>query len=376
MHSEEILKNVKRIVVKVGTSTLTYETGKLNLERLDSLVRELADLTNQGKEVILVTSGAVGAGLGRLGLSEKPKTVPEKQAAAAIGQGVLLHMYEKLFAEYNQIAAQILLTRDDIGDRRRYLNARNTINSLFNYGVIPIVNENDTIAVDEIRLGDNDTLAALVAGLADAELLAILSDIEGLYNANPRRNKSANLISEVTEITNEMEKLAGEPGSKYGTGGMYTKLQAAKICMNSGIPMVLASGAKPQVLHGLLRGERIGTMFFPKEHWLHGRKRWIAFGSDVQGELTVDLGAANAIIEKGKSLLPAGVVAVTGTFEAGNIVSIKNNQGKEIARGIVNYSAADLKRIMGMKSVQIAEVLGVKDYDEIVHRDNMSVAVN
>ncbi|WP_227767576.1 glutamate 5-kinase [Zhaonella formicivorans] len=369
----EIFKNAARIVVKVGTSSLAHNTGKLNLLQLEKLVRELADLRNQGKQVILVTSGAVGAGVGKLGLKCKPKTMPEKQAAAAVGQGVLLHMYEKIFAEYGQVVGQVLLTREDLADRKRYLNARHTLMALLQYGVLPIVNENDTVAVEEIRLGDNDTLSALVAGLVDADLLVLLSDIEGLYNGNPKTNPEACLIPVIEEITPEVEALAGGAGTSLGTGGMGTKLQAAKIAMNSGIPMVIAHGAKPGILQQIVTGEFTGTLFVPREARLHTKKRWIAFGSGIQGKITVDAGAQKAVVDDGKSLLPIGITAVEGNFEVGNVVSIHGPSGGEFARGIVNYASWEIEKIKGKNTSEILGILGHKDYDEVIHRDNLAI---
>jgi glutamate 5-kinase len=245
MLTRQSLGEAKRIVVKVGTSTLTHSTGKLNLQGIEKLVRELSDLANQGKQILLVTSGAVGAGMDRLGLKEKPKTIPEKQAAAAVGQGILMHAYEKLFGEYGQVVAQVLLTREDSVNRSRYANCRNTFMTLLSMGVIPIVNENDAVAVDELKIGDNDTLSAMVASIVEADLLINLSDIEGLYTANPQTDPTATLIAEVADITPAIEELAGGPGSDKGTGGMYTKIQAAKIAVNSGVVMVIASGPGP-----------------------------------------------------------------------------------------------------------------------------------
>lgn len=372
-HWKDILINSKRIVVKVGTSSLTHQTGKLNLFQLEKLIRELADLANQGRQIILVTSGAVGAGVGRLGLSTRPKNMPEKQAAAAIGQGVLMHMYEKIFSEYGHIVAQILLTREDLADRKRYLNARNTFFALLSFGAVPIVNENDTVAVEEIRLGDNDTLSALVAGLVDADLLVLLTDIDGLYDSNPKLSQDAKLIPLIYEVTTEIEAMAGGAGSELGTGGMGTKLVAAKIAMSSGIPMVIANGENDKILHSILDADFKGTLFLPKEVRLHTKKRWIAFGSDLQGRIYVDAGAERAIVGNGKSLLPAGITKVEGTFEAGNVVGLWGPKGIEFARGMVNYSSDEIVKIMGKNTQDILTILGHKDYDEVIHRDNLVV---
>jgi len=369
------IPTAKRIVVKVGTSTLSHLTGKLNFQRIEKLVRELADLANQGKEIILVTSGAVGAGMDRLGLKEKPRTIPEKQAAAAVGQGILLHTYEKIFGEYGQVVAQVLLTREDSVNRRRYANSRNTLLTLLSMGVIPIINENDAVAVDELKIGDNDTLSALVASIVDADVLIILSDVEGVYTANPQSDATASLIQEIGDITPEIEELAGGPGSMRGTGGMYTKIQAAKIAVNSGVVMVIASGMRDGVVREVLSGANIGTLFLSKESRLHIRKRWLAFGSRIRGSVVVDKGCEQAIVTTGSSLLPAGVTAVEGEFEQGSTIRVLTDEGREIARGVVNYGADDVRKIAGAQTQDIIERLGSKLYDEVIHRDNMVLLV-
>ncbi|NLT94430.1 MAG: glutamate 5-kinase [Clostridia bacterium] len=372
---KELIIKARRIVIKVGTSTLTHSTGKLNLALIEKLVRQLTDLSHQGKEVLLVTSGAVGAGMGKLGLKEKPKTIPEKQAAAAVGQGIIMHIYEKLFSEYGLVVAQLLLTRADMTDRRRFLNARNTLLTLLNKGVVPIINENDTVAIEEIKFGDNDTLGALVAGLVDADLLILLSDIEGLYTGDPRKDKNAQLIPIVEEITAEIQGLAGNAGTKFGSGGMSTKISAAKIAVNAGIPMIIANGSRPDVIREICAGSPIGTLFIPREVKPHARKSWIAFGSDVQGKLWVDDGARKAIINNGKSLLPSGIKRVEGDFTSGHVVSIVDLEGVEFARGIVNYSAEELELIKGIQTKDIVNILGHKDYDEAIHRDNLALRI-
>lgn len=369
------IPTAKRIVVKVGTSTLSHSTGKLNFQRIERLVRELADLANQGKEIILVTSGAVSAGMDRLGLKEKPKTIPEKQAAAAVGQGILLHTYEKIFGEYGQIVAQVLLTREDSVNRKRYANSRNTLLTLLSMGVIPIINENDAVAVDELKIGDNDTLSAMVASIVDADLLIILSDVEGVFTANPQSDPTAALIPEIGDITPEIEDLAGGPGSMRGTGGMYTKIQAAKIAVNSGVVMVIASGFRDGVVREVLSGSNVGTLFLSKESRLHIRKRWLAFGARIRGSVIVDKGCEQAIITTGSSLLPAGITVVDGDFEQGSTIRVLTAEGREIARGVVNYGADDVRKIAGVQTQDIIEKLGSKLYDEIIHRDNMVVLV-
>lgn len=366
------LQKMRRMVVKVGTSTLTHSTGKLNLGQLERLVREFADIRNRGIEVILVSSGAVGAGMGRLGLKKKPQNIPEKQALAAVGQGILMQMYEKLFAEYGEVVAQILLTREDINQRDRYLNARNTLLTLLKLGVIPIINENDTVAFEEIKFGDNDTLAALVAGLVDADLLVLLTDIDGLYTADPRKDQTAQLLKEVHELAPEIMNLAGEAGSALGSGGMLTKIQAAEIIGNSGIPMIVANGMRQGVLKEIVMGENPGTLFLPSEHRLNSRKAWIGYASKACGAVYVDEGAEKALLEMGKSLLPSGIIDVEDDFERGSVVSVRGKSG-EIARGIVNYGAAEIRKIMGRQSKEISKILGYKDFDEVIHRDNLTL---
>ncbi|MDD4238092.1 MAG: glutamate 5-kinase [Desulfotomaculaceae bacterium] len=361
----------KRVVVKVGTSSVAHATGKPNLFKIESLVRQLADLYNIGKEVILVTSGAIGTGAGKLGLPGRPRTIPEKQAAAAVGQGVLMHIYEKIFAEYGVTVGQVLLTREDFSDRRRFLNARNALHAMLNFGVIPVINENDTVAVDEIKLGDNDNLSALVATLIDAELLVLLSDIEGLFTADPRKDTSAQLIRDVTEMTPEIEALCGGAGSKLGTGGMATKIQASKIAMHSGIITVIANMEEKDIIRRIIAGDPVGTVFWPCANKMENKKRWIAFSSSICGKIYVDEGAARALIKQGKSLLPSGITRVEGSFDMGNTVVIVGADSIEIARGIVSYSSDEIERIKGAQTREIVRILGHKDYDEVVHRNNM-----
>lgn len=370
----EMLKNAKRIVVKVGTSTITYSNGKRNFSQIDRLARELSDLQNQGKEMILVTSGAVAVGVDRLGLPQKPDTIPGKQAAAAVGQGVLMHTYEKFFADYGQVVAQVLLTKTESIDRHRYTNSRNTFMELLKQGVIPIVNENDVVALDELKIGDNDNMSALVAGIVDADLVIILSDIDGLYTANPQTNPDAELVPLVTEITPEIEASAGGVGSARGTGGMATKIQAAKAATSSGINLVIASGTEKNAIPRIVNGENIGTLFVSRENRLQFRKRWLAFGARIQGSVVVDAGCAEAIHKAGGcSILPAGVVAVEGCFEPGSTISVKDGDGHELARGLSHYSSEELEKIKGCKSCDIEDIIGHKNYDEIIHRDDLVI---
>ncbi|MBC2582016.1 glutamate 5-kinase [Clostridium sp. DJ247] len=370
---KQYLENIKRIVVKVGSSTLTHNTGNLNLCRIEKIVRQLVDIHNRNIEIVLVSSGAVAAGRGKLGIKCRPKTMPEKQAAAAVGQGILLHMYEKMFSEYGKTVAQILLTREDISQRGRFLNSRNTFFALFEQGVIPIVNENDVIAVDEIKFGDNDNLSAMVASLVEADLLIILSDIDGLYDSNPKDNPDAKLIYNVEKITQQIEASAGGAGSDLGTGGMATKVNAAKIATSSGASMFILNGNAHNIINDALDGELIGTLFKAEENHLQAKKHWIAFGTRPQSKIVVDSGAEEALIKKNKSLLPKGIVSVDGVFNAGEVVSIVNKEGMELAHGICNYSSVEINFIKGLDTSLIEDKLGHKDYDEIVHKNNLVI---
>ena len=373
--ARERLREAQRIVVKVGTSTLTHETGKLNLHRIDLLLREIADLKNQGKEMILVSSGAIAAGLGKLGLAQKPDSIPEKQAVAAIGQGVLMHIYEKLFAEYGQVMGQVLLTKENSVQHHQYIHSRNSLLAQLSMGAIPVINENDAVAVDEIKIGDNDNLSAMVATLVDADALIILSDIEGLYTANPATHPEAELIAEIPEITPEVEAIAGGAGSKLGTGGMMTKIQAAQIAMSAGVTMVIASGSRENVLRDILTGQNIGTVFPARESHLRVRKSWLAFGKRLAGEIVVDAGCSRAMREQGASILPAGVVACDGDFAAGSTVRVLTEAQQEIARGIVNFGAEDLQKILGRQTEDIGKLLSGDLPTEVIHRDNMVLMV-
>ncbi|MBO8141863.1 MAG: glutamate 5-kinase [Firmicutes bacterium] len=368
-------RRARRIVVKIGTSSLTLPDGSLDVSRIEDLSRQAARLARRGYEQVLVSSGAIGVGARRLGIERRPRTMPEKQAAAAVGQGLLMQAYERAFFDQGLVVAQVLLTGEDIADRRRHLNSRNTMLKLLELGAVPVVNENDTVAVDEIRLGDNDTLSALVATLIDADLLVILSDVDGLYSVDPRKAPDARLVDVVGEITPELWKAAGGAGSPFGTGGMATKLEAARIVTAAGIPMFLTRGSRPAVLERVVAGDAVGTLFLPRPRPLTARQRWLAFHQRPRGLVQVDPGAVRALLEQGKSLLPAGVVSVDGRFQEGDLVRVCDAQGREVARGLVNYSSDDLRRIQGVHTSDIARVLGRKDYDEVIHRDNLVVSV-
>ena len=379
MNGRERLQEARRIVVKVGSSTLAHQTGKLNLYRIEQLVREMADIANQGREVIFVSSGAQAAGMGHLGLRRKPDTIPEKQAIAAIGQGVLMHIYEKLFGEYGHVVGQVLLTKENAVRHNQYMHSRDALLAMLDMGIIPIINENDAVAVDEIKIGDNDNLSAMVATLVDADALIILSDIEGLYTANPSTHADAQLIHEIPDITPEIEKLAGGAGSAIGTGGMMTKIEAAKVAASAGVTMVIAKGSRRHVLRDVLLGKEVGTVFPAREDHLRVRKSWLAFGKRLRGEIVVDAGCERAMREKGSSLLAAGITECAGDFPAGSTVRVLSAQRQEIARGIVNYDKETLEKIMGHQTEEFAELLGDKPQggvkEEVIHRDNMVLMV-
>lgn len=377
MDARESLKVAKRIVVKVGTSTLAYGPGRMNLYNIEHLVRGLVDMANEGREMILVSSGAIAAGLGRLGMTEKPDSIPEKQAIAAVGQGMLMHIYEKFFAEYGKVAAQVLLTRENSVRHNQYIHSRDALCAMLAMGAIPVINENDAVTVDEIKIGDNDQLSATVATLVDADALIILSDIDGLYTANPATHPEAEIIHEVPEITPEIERLAGGAGSAMGTGGMMTKIEAAKVAMNAGVTMVIAPGARDHVLRDVLNGEEIGTLFPAKESHLRLRKSWIAFGKRIEGDLVVDRGCEKAMRQCGSSLLAAGIVSADGEFTRGSTVRVLTKDGQEIARGVVNYGRAELMDLIGRQTKDFPEALLQEDgfREEVIHRDNMVLMV-
>lgn len=362
----------RRIVIKLGTSTLTAGSNQLSLPRMVDLARQMARLHADGCDVILVTSGAIAVGRARLAFPQLPKDIPAKQMLAAVGQPRLMAIYERLFDLYGLTVAQVLLTRADLSDRRRYLNSRNTLDALLSQRVIPIFNENDTVATEEIRVGDNDNLSALAANLAEADLLALLTDQPGLFTADPRSSPDAELVHEVTEaeIPESLWNAAGGSASGLGTGGMVTKLQAADLARRAGATVVIASGSEPDILLRLAENEQVGTRFLPSASCLEGRKRFILAGRRAPGLLVVDDGAALAL-RRGSSLLPVGVVSAAGRFQRGDTVRVASADGRELARGLVNYGSDDLARICGVQSDQIEAVLGVFYGDEVIHRSNM-----
>jgi glutamate 5-kinase len=368
-----LLRAVKRLVVKIGSSLIASRDHGLDSHRLETLAQEVADLKRQGYEVVIVSSGAILSGLDKLGLTERPKSLPVKQAAAAVGQSRLIWAYEKAFEARGLKVAQILLTQEDLADRKRFLNSRNTLTTLLEYDVIPVINENDTVAVEEIRFGDNDNLAGLVTHLIDAQLLVILSDVEGLFTDDPRHHPDAQLLPVVQQVNSETVRLAKDTTTREGTGGMRSKVQTARDVAAYGVPTVIASGRRQGVLTEILKGNPVGTLFLPAGGRRTSRKHWIAFTSRTKGRLSLDSGAVEALTAKGKSLLPSGVVRVEGRFEAGDAVSCLDPQGREVAKGLVNYSADDVDKIKGAKTAEIAKILGRNDYDEVIHRDNLVI---
>jgi len=370
---KKILGKARRIVVKVGSSILASVEKGLHQEVFSHLAKEISELKRQGYEMVVVSSGAIAAGMEKLGYKTRPQSITQKQATAAVGQSRLINIYESYFSRYQQMVAQILLTHDDLSHRRRFLNARNTLLALLELGIIPIINENDTVVVDEIKVGDNDNLSALITNLIEADLLIILTDIDGLFNTDPRLNPHAQLISLVEEIDRVAGGMAGETTSEMSVGGMVSKIQAAQKASRFGIPTVVACGTRWEVLHQILRGKEIGTLILPKMDALSSRKHWIAFNLKPKGDVIVDEGAKKAVVQKGKSLLPSGVVKIRGLFDRGDAVSCLGPRGKEFARGLVNYSASELEKIRGLRSEQIEKVLGYKYSDEVVHRDDLVV---
>lgn len=372
MIRKETLSKVKRVLIKIGSAVLTGEDG-LDLQIIEQLVDEIAQLTKEGYQVVIVTSGAIASGKHRMGITGSLKSMPQKQAAAAIGQSRLMRVYSNAFGKYGLYVAQILLIMSDLTDRKRFLNVRNTLSTLIDWRVIAIINENDSVAVDEIKFGDNDHLAAMIANIIDADLLINLTSTEGLYDQSPRESKKAKLITLVKEFTEEIERAATDETTAVGLGGMKSKVIAAKKVTAYGIPCIIAPGRKKGVLHDIFAGKEIGTLFLPASEHLSSRKYWIAFTLKSRGKLVVDDGAKNALLEEGKSLLPSGIANVEGDFGVGDPVTCVDMEGTPLAKGLVNYNSSEIKKIMGLKTSKIEQVLGYKDYDEIIHRDNLAV---
>ncbi len=366
---KKVTGSAQRIVIKVGSSVLAGKRG-LDLGIINRLCDEVSLLREQGRQVVIVSSGAIASGISKVGLRGMPKTIPQKQAAAAVGQGSLIQAYEEAFSHYDLKVAQILLTSDDLTNRRRYLNARHTLQTLLEWGIIPIVNENDTVVVDEIKFGDNDNLSALIAQLIEADLLVALTDMDGLYDSDPRENQKAQIIPIVHRIDRKVEGFAGERPGGLGTGGMLSKLMAAKKVTSAGVPMIIGNGRNRYVLKQIFDGEEVGTLFLPAERRLPSKKQWIAHTLKPQGEVILDAGATKALKLRGKSLLSTGIVAVRGSFEVGAPVRCLSSEGEVIGIGLVNYGAEEIEKIMGVRSNRIEEVLGYKHSDEVIHRDN------
>ena len=362
---KDVISNTKRIVIKLGTAILTGRDNLLDKPQIKQLALQISSLLKQNFEIILVSSGAIAAGMGLLKMKSRPSLLPLLQATAAVGQSQLMQVYDSFFKLKGYMTAQILLTAEDLNNRERYLNARNTISTLLKHGVVPVINENDTVSAEEIKFGDNDTLASLVAALVDADLLIILSDIDGL-------KKGKTILDLVDQVTPEIENEA-RGSSGPGVGGMRTKLRAAKTVTKSGIPMVIANGRTKEALLKIVAGQKIGTVFLPVKDKMAARKRWIAYSALSRGEIKIDPGAKQALTEKGRSLLAGGIMGATGSFKTGDIVKILDSRGQEFARGIANYSKDEVLKIKGVKTSEIKSILGYKYYDEVIHRNNLVI---
>jgi len=367
-----LLKGVRRVVVKVGSGVLTTGDG-LNLNVIRNLTSQIIDLQHRGIEIILISSGAIAAGLRKMGFNKRPRSVSQQQAIAAIGQSRLIMVYEEAFGQHGQRVAQILLTRDDLTHRRRYLNARNTLLTLLSWNIIPIINENDTVVVDEIKFGDNDNLSAMVTGMTESQLLVSLTNIDGFFDKDPRSYREASLIHVVEKVDRSIMKCASAIPGFLGSGGMASKIKAAQKVAMRGVPTIIANGLKPDTLHHIFEGKAEGTLFLPAETRLCNRKHWIAFTKAPKGALIIDRGAENAILKQNKSLLPSGILAVEGRFSVGNAVLLINEKGDELAVGLVNYHSGDIRKIKGLRSSEIESRLGFKYDDEVINRDNLVI---
>ncbi|WP_024850368.1 glutamate 5-kinase [Hydrogenovibrio kuenenii] len=370
MQNREAVKQSKRWVVKIGSALLTDDGKGLNQAAMQQWIEQMVALRSQGVEVVIVSSGSVAEGIKRLGWSKRPTEINQLQAAAAVGQMGLIQAYESAFSKHGILTAQILMTHDDLSNRARYLNASNTIQTLLDQGVIPIINENDTVVTDEIRFGDNDTLAALTANLVSADVLVILTDQQGLYDDNPRTNPDAQLISEAKVSRKDIEAMASPEGGLLGKGGMYTKVMAAKRAARSGTATFIASGREESILPRLKSGEQIGTLLIPDLEPMTARKQWLAGHLQAKGQLVLDDGAVKALKQTGRSLLPIGVVEVSGQFRRGEMVVCVNQQNQEVGRGLVNYDLDDAQKILGKASSEIGTILGYNDGEFLIHRDN------
>ena len=373
--NRQIAKEAKRWVIKIGSALLTNDGAGLDRNAIDSWVQQIAALLADGKEVVLISSGAIAEGIVRLGWKTRPDSIHDLQAAAAVGQMGLIQAYESSFRRFDHHTAQVLLDHDDMASRQRYLNARGVLQTLMNLGVVPIVNENDTVVTDEIRFGDNDSLAALVANLIDADMLVILTDKDGLYSANPDTDPRATLISQSMATDTSLDALAGGSSGTLGRGGMVTKLQAARLAARSGCNTVIVGGRNENILHAVAAGEEVGTLLSADQKPLAARKQWLAGHLQVKGQLVLDAGAIKVLTEQGRSLLAVGVTRVVGTFTRGELVTCVDTDSVEIARGLVNYNSDEAERIKGQSTESISEILGYREDDELIHRDNLVVSV-
>jgi len=367
----KIIKDVRTVVIKVGSSVLTTPGGDVDHHRIRELVNGITKIRSSGRKVVLVSSGAIAVGMNRLGLRNKVEGIPDKQAIAAIGQPHLMALYDAYFQKEGIQISQILLTRDDLNNRRRYLNARDTIDSLFKFGALPVINENDTVVVEEIKVGDNDNLSAMVTNLTESDLLVNLTNIDGLFDKDPRVHRDATLIPVVEKIDRKITRQASAIPGFLGRGGMASKIKAARKVALAGVPTIIANGLKRHILQQIFSGKDVGTLFPAREVSLCSRKHWIVFTKSPKGELIIDRGAERAILERGKSLLPSGIRQVNGRFSMGNSVLLLNEEGREIAVGMVNYHSGDSWKIMGAKTSEIESILGFKHDDEVIHRDNL-----
>ncbi len=368
-----LVKRAKRIVLKIGSGVLVDSGGSISPRVFGQIARQVRCVMEGGRKVVLVSSGAIATGMKALSMEVRPRSIPQRQAVAAVGQPHLMSHYARAFRRQGLNIAQILLTHDDFADRRRFINAKNTVSTLLEDRIVPVINENDSTAVDEIKFGDNDTLSALTTTLVDAELLVILSDIDGIYDKDPRVDASARRIPLIEDIDGLHIDLEGSTTGPFGTGGIASKLSAARKAAHSGCATIIASGKKKDMLECILSGEEMGTLVLPKEDRLTSKKHWIAYAARPAGKLFVDDGAKCAIMERGKSLLPTGITMVEGDFEAGEVVHCMDTEGMEFARGMVNYSAGEIRKIKGRKSREIEGILGYKVYDEVIHRDSLVI---
>ncbi len=369
---KDLIRGKKKIVIKIGSAVLT-EKGVLHRPAIDRLSEDISYLRKKGYQVTLVSSGAIASGVGKLGMGRKPETIPQKQAVAAIGQGSLMYAYEEAFNTHQLLVAQVLLTREDLTNRQRYLNARNTLITLLDWGIIPIINENDTVAVDEIKFGDNDNLSALITHLIDGELLIVLTDTEGLYDRDPREDPQARLIPVIEHIDKHVVDYASKYAGQWGLGGMRSKIMAARKVTASGIPVIVANGREEGVLAEIIKGKPLGTLFLPQRPVLSRKKHWIAFTLKPKGEIVIVEGAQRALTERGKSLLPSGIIEVQGRFGVGDCVRLVDQKAGEIGKGLVNYSSLDITKIKGLKTTEIEHRLEYPHSDEVIHRDNLVI---